>query len=774
MVFHRIFDSPRVASRRRNEDVTALADRARDARQWSLAAELYKEALDRKPSNPPIWVQYGHVMKEWGELRDPNKLAQAETAYRRAFTLDPAVADTYLQLGHVLKLQGKMGEAQAAYLRAISVDSSLTEASFELRQLGWSETHFSELRRMTVTNTANELAHVTQAPDLFELRGLKPRGRIAVVLHLYYPDVWDEIRRAIGHIRHPFDLFVSLVKGSSEQLRISVKQAFPKAYIFDFENRGRDLGPFLAFVQSGALFQYDLVCKLHTKRSPHRRDGDEWRNRLVDGVLGSPQLVDRIISSFSVDNDLGIVVADGNIYSGEEHWTLNDKLLAELLPRVGISPEVKGRSFPGGSIFWIRPFLLRTLAAAEIKLHDFEREPIAPNGGLPHALERMFGLICEDAGMRVVESGKLPERVQKPAPSSSKVHIIAFYLPQFYPIKENNEWWGSGFTEWQNVTRAKPLFRGHRQPRLPSDLGFYDLRLPEIREAQAELARHYGLTAFCYYYYWFDERRVLELPLNEVLAGGKPDFPFLICWANEPWTRNWDGLNRDVLLPQTYKQDWTIRFARDIAPLVRDRRYFRLNGKPVLLIYRIGHIPAAQTAMRQLRVALSDLGIPDVHLTAAWVGFEDDANLPADPSALDLDSYFEFPPHSIPVQPLRPLPSGLPEAFAGDIYDYNRTITAALATLENDRHVGPLHRSVMVGWDSTARRDLSAHIFHGATPANFRRWLRHTIEYQGGEDGERIIFINAWNEWGEGTYLEPDRDFGRGWLEAVASATQRS
>jgi lipopolysaccharide biosynthesis protein/tetratricopeptide (TPR) repeat protein len=806
---------PRFRRNRTKPSVITLADQARDQRQWERAAEYYREALRRKPQNPPIWVQYGHVLKESGHL------AKAEKAYRTALAYDPRNADSHLQLGHVLKIQGKKEEARAAYLRAIALDPSLNGASLEFAQLGWSETHLSELRCMlaweiadpamlasmngesvehsltsarhgqhtryrqdgftsyhsaensptiivespgqmaspplasaeledaqlilesglfdkawyikkhrdargaaldpilhylrrgakagldphplfdsdwylatnrdvaardvnplvhyihsgagegraphplfdtmwylknnpdVVVSGKNPLAHylsfgafegraphplfdtnshlarnlpyvlagtmgdrtaplsppasrpADHVPDLFVLRGLKPRGRIAVVLHLYYTALWDEMRQAIEHISHPFDLFVSLVKGASEQLRDSVIAAFPNAYVFEFENRGRDLGPFLVLLETRVLFHYELVCKLHTKRSTHRQDGDAWRRWLVDGVLGSARLVDQIVSSFRSDADLGIVIADGNIYNGEEHWALNDKLLAALLPRMGISPEVKDRSFPGGSIFWIRPLLLRTLAAAQIKLHDFESEPIAPNGGLAHAVERMFGLICEEAGMRVVESGRLADTVQQSACSLSPVHIIAFYLPQFHPIRENDEWWGTGFTEWANVTRTMPLFSGHRQPRLPSDLGFYDLRLPEAREAQAELARRYGLSAFCYYYYWFNGRRVLERPLDAVWASGKPDFPFLICWANEPWTRNWDGLDRDILLPQTYEPGWTTRFARDIAPLLRDPRYFRLGGKPMLLIYRIGHVPDPIMAMHEMREALS-------------------------------------------------------------------------------------------------------------------------------------------------------------------------
>jgi lipopolysaccharide biosynthesis protein len=886
---------PRFSRKRAKLSVITLADQARDQGQWERSARYYREALQRRPWNPPIWVQYGHVLKESGHWTD------AERAYRTAIAYNPGSADAHLQLGHVLKIQGKKEEARTAYLRAVALDRSLNGVSFEFSQLGWSDKHLLALNSMlgndaaadtdrlaglNGTSTArvesrdrhshssldfvedqdvrlilesglfdttwyvgNEGAQITPSdailhylregarkgrdphaffdtdwylasnpdvaaaginplvhylrsgaaegrapnptlqsvfarsaeqrmvsttphrvsvPDLFEVRGLVPRGSIAIVLHLYYPDLWIEMREAIERIRQPFDLFVSLVKGSSEHMRPRIKQAFPNAHVFDFENRGRDIGPFLVLLQSGLLFQYELICKLHTKRSPHREDGSEWRGALISGVLGNPTQIDHIVSSFRSDPDIGMVVADGNIYRGHHHWASNEPILAKLLSRIGISPDVRDRAFPGGSIFWIRPLLLRTLEGAGIRIEDFEPEPVQEDGSLPHAVERMFGLICEDAGMRVVEASQLRESVRAPT-DEADIHLIAFYLPQFHPIPENDKWWGPGFTEWTNVTRAKPLFAGHRQPRLPSDLSFYDLRLPEARATQAQLACRYGLAAFCYYYYWFNGRRILERPLNEMLVSGEPDFPFLICWANEPWTRNWDGLGRDILLPQTYEPGWTSRFASDIAPVLRDRRYFRLNGEPMLLIYRIGHIPDARAAMRELRAALSKQGVRRVHLAAAWVWFPEDDALPADPSALDLDAYFEIPPHWLPSQALQSMPSQLSAEFNGELYDYNRTVTVALGKLD-EPVVGLRHRGVMTAWDSTARKGSRAAVFHAATPTSFRRWLRGTIAHACRQPGERVVFINAWNEWAEGTYLEPDTDFGCGWLEAMASA----
>jgi lipopolysaccharide biosynthesis protein len=253
-----------------------------------------------------------------------------------------------------------------------------------------------------------------------------------------------------------------------------------------------------------------------------------------------------------------------------------------------------------------------------------------------------------------------------------------------------------------------------------------------------------------------------------VLASGKPDFPFMIFWANEPWTRNWDGENSDVLLSQTYEPGWATRLAHDIAPLLLDKRYFRIDGKPMMLIYRIRHIPQAAAAMRELRLGLLAKGLSEVHIAAAWVWFADDGDLPADPSVFGVDAYFEFPPHKVAAQPLRPLPPRISERFQGALFDYNRTVTASLAQL-NEPITGRRHRCVMAAFDNTARK-ASGQIYHGATPTNFRRWLRGTIQHECYQHGERVVFINAWNEWAEGTYLEPDCDFGCGWLEAVASA----
>ena len=320
--------------------------------------------------------------------------------------------------------------------------------------------------------------------------------------------------------------------------------------------------------ETGVFSGYSLICKLHTKRSPHRSDGDIWRQHLISGILPTNGKTTELIDTFDADPDLGFVVADGQIFGGDEFWGGNLTHLQNLIPLLGYSlKEATQIAFAGGSIFWMRTSLLRDLVALRVEPEAYELEPIGPDGAMAHAIERLFSIVCVSSGMRIeqtslVQRGSRKRNVRLQEKDRLALpRVVAFYLPQFHPIPENDLWWGKGFTEWTNVTKARPLFPGHRQPRLPGELGFTDLRLPEVRAAQADLARAHGVSAFCYYYYWFGTgRRLLQRPLDEVLALGKPDFPFMICWTNEAWSRNWDGFNEEVLLAQDYPEGWAEAF----------------------------------------------------------------------------------------------------------------------------------------------------------------------------------------------------------------------
>ena len=336
--------------------------------------------------------------------------------------------------------------------------------------------------------------------------------------------------------------------------------------------------------------------------------------------------------------------------------------------------------------------------------------------------------------------------------------LIAFYLPQFHPTPENDLWWGQGFTEWTNVGRATPMFDGHQQPRVPADLGYYDLRLPEAREAQAALAREHGIHGFCYYHYWFKGRRLLHRPFDDVLQSGRPDFPFCLCWANENWTRAWDGLDRQVLQLQEYNAEDDLAHIRWLATALRDPRCIRVQGKPLLLIYRAAKLPDAMQTVSIWREEARKLGVGDIYLCSveSRVGGLACPN----PLSIGFDAAVEFQPDGFHFpKPLRRLDE------YGGIFDYPAVVEAMLR-----KPAAPYPRfpCVTPGWDNSPRRRKNPTIITGSTPELFARWLRELLRRPAPVGGaDNFVFINAWNEWGEGAYLEPDQRSGRGYLQAV-------
>lgn len=347
-----------------------------------------------------------------------------------------------------------------------------------------------------------------------------------------------------------------------------------------------------------------------------------------------------------------------------------------------------------------------------------------------------------------------------------KLKLIAFYLPQYHPIPENDEWWGKGFTEWTNVTRAIPNFRGHYQPHLPSDFGFYDLRLPEIREAQAALAKQYGIYGFCYHHYWFGGKRLLERPFKEVLESGKPDFPFCLCWANENWTRRWDGAENQILMAQQHSPDDDLAFIRDIMPALKDPRYIRVNGKPLLIVYRVSLLPTPlQTAEIWQKEAYRN-GIPGLYLVAAQsfgIG---------DPRPYGFDAAVEFPPHNARGTWINDQLEITNRDYQGNIFDYAKVAANHILQdlpIEKDY---PLIHTVMPSWDNTARRQNHCHTFFNSSPEHYRVWLKSVVDHTRNKHDHALpfVFINAWNEWAEGCHLEPDQKYGHGFLEATRDA----
>lgn len=789
-----------------------------------------------------------------------------------------------------------------------------------------------------------ENEQVEESPTLenMEKRPLKHHDT-GVILHLYYPEMWHEIRSYLSNLGKQFDLFVSIQNEAdiSEQI---VLATFPHAQIYRFENRGRDIAPFLRIFSAISHLDYKYICKIHTKKSVHISHGKQWHQDMMDKLLGSPETVALIKQAFDEHPDWGLIAPHGHIVPHTYYWSQNAEKVLRLARSIGIPTDTVEFTYAAGSMFWFKPQALKLLLNEEILSQDFEPEQGQQDATFAHAFERLFGMVANFAGYKIAESDsskiKLPDRffhfdllvqafekqvetvqmfmaqalkqgdtiqslskelsekqqfiIQKeqiinqkeqiinqkeqqltrnhqliqsltqqlaairsstawsialritrvgaflfprgsrrerlarlgikalrtwrheglgvvfaktslkikevakryfvrPQPKTESLAVtkdtddryvpineldvdpanvlvktIAFYLPQFHPIPENNAWWGQGFTEWTNVSKAHPNFSGHYQPHLPGELGFYDLRVPEVQKRQVELAKKYGIYGFCFYYYWFSGKRLLERPLDQYLANPDLDLPFCLCWANENWTRRWDGAEHEVLIGQTHNDHEYLHFIQDISSNFEDPRYIRVNGKPVLIVYRIHLLPDPQKAARIWRDECIRLGIGDLYLIVAQsFGI-------TDPRPYGFDAAVEFPPHGLNIGTLDQSKMPITNLqFTGKIYDYQQ---AAQSMINRPVPGYTLFKTVMPSWDNTARKQNAAHTFINASPAAYKDWLTQAVKYTKANlpVEKQLIFINAWNEWGEGTHLEPDRLYGYAYLQATADAISSS
>jgi O-antigen biosynthesis protein len=354
------------------------------------------------------------------------------------------------------------------------------------------------------------------------------------------------------------------------------------------------------------------------------------------------------------------------------------------------------------------------------------------------------------------------------APADRKVRLIAYYLPQFHPIPENDLWWGKGFTEWTNVTKAVPRFVGHYQPRLPGELGFYDLRSPDTLRRQASLAKRYGIHGFCLHYYWFGGRRLLETPLNLLLENKDIDLNFCLCWANENWTRRWDGEENEILIAQSYSPEDDIMFARSLEPMFRDPRYIRIDGRPLLVVYRASQLPDPLATARRWRHHFASAGLGNPYLVMAQTWGDED------PRPFGFDAAVEFPPHKLGVDASRinGAVETLDHGYEGNVYEYDYLVKSATTAAATRYKLFPC---VCPSWDNEARKPRKGSVFAFSTPTKYGAWLTHACQRALSEfkPEERFVFINAWNEWAEGAHLEPDRHFGFAYLNETARVLSR-
>lgn len=354
------------------------------------------------------------------------------------------------------------------------------------------------------------------------------------------------------------------------------------------------------------------------------------------------------------------------------------------------------------------------------------------------------------------------------------IRTIAIYLPQFHPIPENDLWWGKGFTEWTNVAKARPLFRGHYQPQLPTDLGYYDLRVNETRIAQAELAQTYGISGFAYYHYWFSGRRLLNEPFDSVLKSGVPDFPFCLFWANETWSRRWLGEEKDILIRQSYSEQDDKAHINWLITAFRDRRYLRINNRPVFIIYHPTMLPDIAKTIEIFRTECLKSNIENPYLIGS-----NSITGAMDLREAGFDNILNFEPR-LGVLPyflsdrisLRKLLNNMKFGILSSrlkIYDYSM----AHDRMINTKLPYPYFPCTFVNWDNSPRRGRNGIIIHNSSPEKFGFYFHQSInrlKEMNFSEEENLVFINAWNEWAEGNYLEPNDKYKSLYLEALKSA----
>ena len=354
-----------------------------------------------------------------------------------------------------------------------------------------------------------------------------------------------------------------------------------------------------------------------------------------------------------------------------------------------------------------------------------------------------------------------------------RARAIAFYLPQFYPVRENDEWWGPGFTEWTNLAKARPLFRGHVQPHIPADLGFYDLRCPETRQAQADLATRYGVEAFCYWHYWFGNgRRLLDRPFNEVLSSGQPRQKFCLGWANQTWTGTWHGAPNRILVEQTYPgvEDERAHF-KMLMPAFADERYFRVDGRPLFYVFRPEHLPDAAGWAARMREMAKAEGIGDLYLTAEVSDTHGHGPRCGTPESFGFDAgvYIRLPADmasEVFMMRLRRKLLRWPE-----VYRYCDRPSEPPAGYQGDN----LHPCVYPNWDNTPRSKRAGMVLRGSRPDAFRPHVRAAVRrVEHLPPDRRLLFIKSWNEWAEGNYLEPDLEHGHGFLRVLGEELANS
>ncbi len=609
---------------------------------------------------------------------------------------------------------------------------------------------------------------------------------VAVHLHLFHDDMLEDFARRLANIPCSFDLYVSIREGrDADHIAGQLRARLPRLGALAVEHvpdRGRDLAPLI--VRFGErLSQYAIVGHFHTAASPHDAGSGNRVEDLLDHLLGAAQttggrighLFEMLRSRAKVIYPQGRAGAIGD----KTGWAGNHVIARGILERytslsIDAFPRVE---FPEGAMFWARGEGLRAFLKLPLSFEDFPEEPLAPDGTLAHALQRLILILasdCEGQYLRLHRGDSIEDYrayEERQDFSGSIVHddikVLAYYLPQFHPIPENDEWHGKGFTEWTKVRAANPLFVGHYQQHIPhSDIGYYLLDGPETLHMQADLMRTAGVQGMVFYHYWFGGRMILEHPARMLLATPDVAMPYCFCWANENWTRRWDGNEREILLAQKYSPEDARAFIRYLIPFFQDPRHLRVEDRPVLFVYRPSSIPNIAVYVDIWAEECRAAGLKAPYLVAVLT-------LGAThPGKFGMDAGVERVLHDWTGEGAAEI-RGMLTPYApvnGSVLYYDDV--AGFYEAQTEARDFTYFRSLVPMWDNTARYGSEAYVVHGSTPARFQAWLENAIRYskQNLPADRRLLLVNAWNEWAEGAHLEPDTRHGYAYLNAVGRA----
>jgi len=621
--------------------------------------------------------------------------------------------------------------------------------------------------------------------------------KAAVFIHAFHLDVLPQLNPYLENIPFAYDLYINFsrdVKGGLQNSRdiskiINLYQNLKgnNFYYTISQNKGMDPGGFTVSANhaNNLKKRYDYICKIHTKKGIHNNNpfevtGDQWRKDLLDTLLGTPERVQEIIDIFKSKNEVGMISCADYMC---QDMSSNLKNYKKLCKRYRINPKAsypQSKSFAAGTMFWVRGDILNFFKKHTCDLNNFENlQGIPPSDGtMAHAFERFFSAIVRNMKYTLFF---LPTKKIR----TSKPKVISFYFPQYHQSDLNDILWGKGFTDWSNLKKAQPKFKNQKFLTPHPELGYYDLMNKKTRAHQARLAKEAGVYGFCYHHYWFNGRRALYKPLEKMLEDGEPDLPFCLNWANEPWTKNWDGLEDEVLVPQSYGtvREWDAHF-KYLCNFFHHKNYIKINNKPVFLIYRATHIKPFPEMRAWWDTRAKEQGWNGIHIIQCMGNFDNRI-------FSGVDGVCEFQPNFSNNQGTQGTLSHKKGTYLVFDKEHNYEIITK-AKGKQKTQVRPFSSTKVIrdwsyaekvrkanisyyngffpGWDNTPRRSKSeAIIFSNTSREVYKLYLMkqlyNTLLEDNSDESENFLFMNSWNEWGEGCVMEPSAQLENQTLE---------